>query len=241
MEVKNYQYKKLAHFLNKNFFQHMQLDEKNLGLNEVLACEGDFFAASWNNLHQDEYMGDGGTYRYRRYSVVKVNLKGDVEFLPPEPHFQRKTYNSLNGDLYRHYSPFEDKVLKGNLFRSLILFMANILNLIERPKTGWRIECHQFRILPTNDEPGLPTPEGKHQDGVEYVLITFLGKLNVVGGETSIYDNDTNHIYSFTMKDRWESVLLKDTKILHEVSPINKKNSMQEAFRDVLVLTFRGY
>ncbi|MFN6414744.1 MAG: 2OG-Fe dioxygenase family protein [Pseudomonadota bacterium] len=231
----------IAKRLKENFYHFAQLNNVNSDLFTTINEEGQQFRDSWNNLHLDNYMGDGGKYRYRRYSVVKIREDKQLEYLPPEPHFQKKTYNGLNGDIYREYSPFEERILRGALFRDIIISSASIFSQLKKPKNGWRVECHQFRIVPSENEAGFPTPEGKHRDGVDFVLVTLINRLNMDGGKTTIYDSNDKEIASRVMGNEWESVFINDIKTMHEVSPIYKRDFFEGSYRDTLVLTFQCF
>lgn len=197
------------------------------------------FSNSWNNLCIDNYMSDGGKYRYRRYNVIQYyTFRNYLEILPNEPHFQKETYNLLNGGIYRHYEPFEEKTLKNPILKFLIENCANIFNLATT-QYDWRVECHQFRIKPTLEFSGLPTPEGKHRDGVDYVFMMLVNRVNILGGVTGIYNNIGNFLTLYTLKQPFECILLDDTKIMHKVSPVYKKDMDNFAYRDMLVLTFQ--
>jgi len=131
--------------------------------------------------------------------------------------------------------------LKGDLFRDIIITSAAVFSQLKKPKNGWRVECHQFRIIPSENEAGFPTPEGKHRDGVDFVLVTLINRLNIDGGETTIYDSNDKEIASRVMSNEWESVFINDIKTMHKVSPIYKRDSSEEAYRDTLVLTFQCF
>src|SRR5204863_1409782 len=51
------------------------------------------FAASWNDLHLDTYMADGGRYRRRRFAVYVADA-ASIEREPHQPHYQTRDYNA---------------------------------------------------------------------------------------------------------------------------------------------------
>lgn len=166
---------------NKHYFIS-SLKEIGHKFTDLLPQHYQQFSDSWGHLDSDLYMSDKGKYRYRRYSVINWRNNDDLEYLPPEPHFQKKTYNYLHGDIYRHYSPFEDKTLKNPLLKALIDYSGKAFCQLKKEQQSWRVECHQFRIVPSKEEKGLPTPEGKHRDGVEYVFMMLINRHNIEGG-----------------------------------------------------------
>jgi hypothetical protein len=52
------------------------------------------------------------------------------------------------------------------------------------------VELHQFRIEAGDGEAGLPTPEGAHRDGVDWVIVMLIDRVNVASGVTDIFAND---------------------------------------------------
>lgn len=241
MGNENSDYVKMTESLKRDCYCFVRLDKIDSNVSDTISMGGPQFINSWNNLHIDKYMGDKGKYRYRRYNVINWTKDDRLEYLPPEPHFQRKTYNTLNGDVCRYYSPFEENVLKGVLLKEIIGFSSSIFSQLRGVKKGWRVECHQFRIIPSEDEAGLPTPEGKHRDGVDFGLVLLVNRLNVSGGETSIYDKKDQKLTSHIMEKNWEAVFFDDLMTMHEVTPIYKISPHRESYRDTLVLTFRSF
>ena len=53
---------------------------------------------------------------------------------------------------------------------------------------AWHVEIHQFRIEARSGQDGQPTPEGMHRDGVDWVLVLLVSRVNIASGETSIGD-----------------------------------------------------
>jgi hypothetical protein len=216
----------------------LELDENES--DNIILLEYDKFKSSWNNLEIDNYMSDGGKYRYRRYSVVNCYNGNELEYLPPEPHYQKIVYNNLNGDIFRHYAAFEEHILKSFTLKLMINLSCKIFNQIKPENLNWRVECHQFRIIPSADTLAFPTPEGRHRDGVDYVFMMLIERENITGGVTKIYNNANSCIATHTLKSPQECILLDDTKVMHEVSHVNHLSSSNTAYRDVLVLTFRS-
>lgn len=48
---------------------------------------------------------------------------------------------------------------------------------------------------------GRPTPEGMHRDGVDWVLVLLVSRVNISEGETSIGDRAMRPLGSFTLTD----------------------------------------
>ncbi|MBA3455018.1 MAG: 2OG-Fe dioxygenase family protein, partial [Deltaproteobacteria bacterium] len=59
------------------------------------------FVASWDDLHLDRYMADGGKYRRRRHALFLAPATGAIVRQPHGPHWQGLAYNPLNGGVER--------------------------------------------------------------------------------------------------------------------------------------------
>ena len=68
----------------------------------------DDFARSWDDLHLDTHMGDGGRYRRRRHAVFHAVRGAEPERQPHQPHWQSLDYNPLNGGIARWFQPVAD-------------------------------------------------------------------------------------------------------------------------------------
>jgi hypothetical protein len=109
----------------------------------------------------------------------------------------------------------------------------------DRPQV-WHVELHQFRIEARGGQPGQPTPEGMHRDGVDWVLVVLVDRKNVESGVTSIFGLDHSHLGDFTLTKPLDAVFLQDTRIFHAVTAIRALKPNQAAPRDVAVITFRA-
>ncbi|MCK5902539.1 MAG: 2OG-Fe dioxygenase family protein [Cocleimonas sp.] len=200
-----------------------------------LALDAVTFKDSWDDLPADNFLSDGGHYRYRRYAVFTWN-KGLLSLLPHEPHYQSTYRNAMNGGIYRDFEPFKSSTLKNNLFKKIINQCINLIRF--KQENQWRIQAHQFRIQANNDEVGRPTPEGIHKDGADFILIMLLQRKNIQGGINHIYTDNKQLQSSVTLENFGDAILLDDHKVWHGVSEIHALDNKQLGYRDVLVLTF---
>lgn len=200
------------------------------------------FARSWDDLHIDEYMADGGRFRRRRFGRFLAS-RGTITREPHGPHFQSRDYNSLNGGIDRWFEPVTDEIANHAVTRRL---MSLGLEVFSRAAGGdhaglsWRVEMHQFRIEPSSIEAGRPTPEGMHRDGVDWVFVGLVKRTGVAGGVTGIGDSSGRSLGSFTLSEPLDTVFLDDRRVRHGVTPIEVLDAGTPAHRDVLVLTFRA-
>lgn len=211
-------------------------------MREILAPFGspsdwERFADSWHHLEVDTYMGDGGRYRRRRYAVYVVDRDG-VRRLPHQPHYQTLDYNPLNGGIARWYEPIAAEVGEGPSMRAILGFCGSFFGSLAPGTASWRAEVHQFRIEARAGVEGLPTPEGLHRDGVDFVLVLLVHRRNIASGTTSIHATDGRRLGEFTLTDPFDAALLDDRRVAHGVTAVQPLVAGQPAYRDVLVATF---
>jgi len=198
----------------------------------------DAFAASWDRLELDDYMADHGRYRRRRHAVYAAAPGAPIIQLPAQPHYQSLEYNALNGGIARWFAPVEPAFATGPALGTVLDFCRNLFERIAGP-VAWHIELHQFRIEAGPGMDGLPTPEGMHRDGVDYVLVLMVHRRNIDRGTTLIGAPDGSFTDSFTLASAFDAALLDDHRVYHGVTPVQAKDPAQLAHRDVLVATFR--
>ena len=107
-----------------------------------------------------------------------------------------------------------------------------------RPR-AWHVEIHQFRIEASAAEAGQPTPEGMHRDGVDWVLVLLVRRVNVQSGDTTIGDLRRRPLGSFTLTDPLDAAVTDDNRVYHGVTPVTPLHPDRPGHRDVLVVTFR--
>lgn len=197
------------------------------------------FAASWNDMPLDGYMADGGRYRRRRHAVFAIEAGGRLLRQPHQAHYQSREYNSLNGGTPRWFEPISPAIGAGSSLTTILRFSAAVFTLAASDARGWRAEIHQFRIESRDGEHGLPTPEGVHRDGVDYVLVLLVARHNIAQGMTDIFAPDGAALGHFTLVEPFDAVLLDDQRVYHGVTAVAPLDSRQAAYRDVLVVTFQ--
>ena len=193
--------------------------------------------ASWDRLPPDEHLRDGGHYRSRRHSsYVQAFAPETLTRVPHRAHWQSTTYNALHGGIERWFEPIESQVTAAPVWGQLIASLGGLFARV-RPAQRWYIEAHQFRIDTANGI-GRPTPEGAHRDGVDFVAVILVGRRNLRGGETRVFDAHGSSGVRFTMEEPWSALLMDDERVIHETTPIQPEGGV--GARDTLVLTYRA-
>lgn len=193
---------------------------------------------SWNNLPVDNFLSDGGHYRFRRYSVFNWLNQSGLTLLPHEPHYQSTYRNNMNGGIYREFEPFEHETIQNPLLAEIIQFVTQQISFNNEEE--WRVQAHQFRIVADANESGQPTPEGIHRDGADFILIMLLERNNIRGGVNHIYDNKKRLVFGGILEKIGDAALIDDRKVWHGVSEVYPIDNDKPAYRDVLVLTFHN-
>ena len=196
-------------------------------------------AKSWDRLPPDTHLRDGGHYRHRRHACyVQTLASNTLQATPHRAHWQPTDYNALHGGFERWFEPVEPTVSQAALWTGLLLALGRLFAQV-KPAPQWSIEAHQFRI-DTAGGVGRPTPEGAHRDGVDFVVVMLVGRQGVKGGETRVFDAHGPHGLRFVMTEPLTALLLDDTRVIHETTPIQPSGEPSGGYRDTLVLTYRA-
>jgi len=197
------------------------------------------FAASWNDLALDTHLPDGHRYRRRRHGTFSARA-GERRFRREAhaPHYQGVEYNKLVGGIERWFEPIRPEVAAGATFTTIVEFGLALYGAL-MPDCGWHIEAHQFRIEARPDAAGQPTPEGVHRDGVDFVTVMLVDRVNIASGTTTMHALDGRELGSFTLTRPMDAALVDDTRVMHGVTAVQPENPSRPAWRDVLVVTYR--
>ncbi len=198
------------------------------------------FLDSWNHLEQDRYMADGGKYRKRRHATYAIQNPGEpARLMPYQPHYQTVDYNPLNGGVARYFAPILDDLHQSLTLAALLRLGDQVFSQVSG-NPHWHIELHQFRIEARDGRLAKPTPEGVHRDGVDFVIVVMIERVNIDSGATTIVNLDHELVGEFTLRETFDMVLVNDRRLYHGVTPITPIDPAAEAYRDVLVITFKA-
>lgn len=198
------------------------------------------FAASWNDLENDTYLAARGRHRRRRHATFTVHVDGTIHRQPHQPHYQSLAHNRLQGDIERWFAPVEADIADSPSLQRIIALCRDCFGPLLPAARQWRVEMHQFRIEARADEAGEPTPEGIHRDGVDYVLVLLIDRVNIERGTTSIHAPDGRELGHFMLTSAFDAALVDDNRVFHGVTAVVPKDPRHPAHRDVLVVTFKA-
>ena len=197
------------------------------------------FAASWNDLELDRYEAERGRRRRRRHAVFSAGADGPIRREPHQPHYQSSDYNPLHGGIERWFEPVRPEIAEGQSLTTLLAACRALFSGLAPATRRWHIELHQFRIEARPGQPGSPTPEGAHRDGVDYVLVLMVQRRNIRSGTTSILSLDRQPLGSFTLTQPFDAAWVEDARVYHGVTAVEPVDPAEPAYRDVAVITFR--
>ena len=200
-------------------------------------ADWDLFARSWDDLAVDTYMADGGRYRKRKHAVYAATADGRITRAPHQPHYQGLDYNPLNGGIARWFEPIDAAVGGGATLGAILGWSRRFFEGLTLAR-DWHVEVHQFRIEARAEERGRPTPEGVHRDGVDYVLVLLVDRVNIVSGTTTVHSVSGRPLGSFTLSTPFDATVLDDARVAHGVTPIAPLDASQPGHRDALVVTW---
>ncbi|MDO5624177.1 MAG: 2OG-Fe dioxygenase family protein [Pseudomonadota bacterium] len=195
-------------------------------------------AADWADLPPDEHLKDGGKYRRRRHASLVTAADGTPQPVPHRAHWQPLQYNALHGGMQRWFAPATATTAARSEWLALPHWLAGVASAL-RGVQPWFIESHMFRI-DTAGGIGRPTPEGAHRDGVDLVAVFLVARHQLRGGETRVFALDEPHGLRFTLTEPWSVLLMDDSRVMHETTPIQPKHQGQHGHRDTLVITLRA-
>jgi hypothetical protein len=191
---------------------------------------------AWDRLPADPHLRDGGRYRRRRHGSFIVD-QASVTEVAHRAHWQPLEYNALHGGMERWFEPIETVTTTQPVWPRLLTWLGQVASGLRGDQT-WYVEAHPFRI-DTAGGIGRPTPEGAHRDGVDLVAVLVLQRHRIKGGESRIFAADGPEGLRFTLAEPASLMLLDDSRMIHETTPIQPADPHQLGWRDTLVLTYR--
>ncbi len=194
----------------------------------------------YSDLPADEYLPDGGQYRFRRYGRFSfAPSSGALTRLPHEDYYQSADINRVTGGFIRKFAPLLGTTFENEFLRELIRFDFRQFPLDEAARAGdWEVQAHLIRVRANESEMGQPSPEGIHRDGAEFVSVHLAELINARGGEVSIYDDERNLLSAFRLKQVLDSYLFHDASLWHAAAPIRPIAPAHEAIRSILTFDF---
>jgi hypothetical protein len=185
-------------------------------------------------------MEGGAKFRQRRYGRFYWSPSANIlEVFPNEPYFQPKEENNYAGGIARSFAPLLPDTVSNPFLHALVVSTFGCLPVDgDKLRNTWEVRIHQIRILGSPVQPGLPAPEGIHQDGTDFLTLHLVRRQNVEGGESTIYNLDRKPIQHLMMREPLDSMILEDPRIMHGVTPVYSADGRSLGTRDLLGVDF---
>jgi len=193
----------------------------------------DQLVKSFETMPEDNYLKQDFCYRKRCYSTGSI--KNGIFFWDEisSSFLQTKNLNSYVGGVSRSFTPISQSI-KNDIENNIVTTAYGFL-----PPVDYSLGIHQIRIVANKFNQGMPTPEGIHQDGFDFVTVACINTANVSGGISFVLDahDHTKVAFEGTL---FPGMLLifSDKTFAHYTSNITPKLP-GEAYRDVIVTTFQ--
>lgn len=195
------------------------------------------FGTHWEALSTDRYASLRGTCRLRRYGQFSLVAEtGQIALLPQTPFAQPEDSNPLYLGVERTFEPLTDSFVADPVFHAVLRLLGRMATALDA-RAVWNAKVHPFRVVASAEAYGLPTPEGRHRDGVTLVSSLLVGRQNAVGGESSVFDPHGRRLLTTVLSEPGALLLGDDRRTLHSVSPVRPVQRSRPAYRDVLVVT----
>ena len=103
-----------------------------------------------------------------------------------------------------------------------------------------------IKIRATPEQCGFSHPDKPHRDGERYVAIHLLERFQVTGGDNAVFDDAGALLWRGLLADRFDTLLVDDVRVLHQVERVHVLPPADEGFRTVLIIdmtpmrAFRG-
>lgn len=199
-------------------------------------------SASWGRLGRDDFYGapDRSCERVRRYSDFRFHpRRGLLEPLPQVPYFQSERQNAYAGGIERPFGPVEAAVWTSPFLRTLVAhdFAAFPIEAVLWD-SAWTVHIHQIRIVAGPGATTPVTPEGVHSDGYPFAAVHLVDRVDVGGGESSVYDAEGRLLATGSFVEPLDSLFFLDRDMKHYVTPITGSHHTRPGRRSILAVSF---
>jgi hypothetical protein len=209
-------------------------------LHSSIGLISDAMINSYEDLPLDQFLRGGAKFRYRAFGRAVVS-GGTVDWAENLSFFQTEEINHYAGGTVRQAIPLGPEARD---FAERLVGDARTRELL-RDAERFEICCHQIRIVATDDEVGLPVPEGFHRDGYDLVSTTCIATYNMSGGISLVREatrggeeSDRGDMILEHVLTPGQTLYFHDDHVMHYCTPITPKVPGERAYRDIVVTTY---
>jgi hypothetical protein len=219
-------------------FCHIKLTDLNLSPGEISRLEE--IQQHFNSLSQDSYnLGANRFRQIRRYTLLPY-----ADVLTPRPvtasaYLQNLNFNPEAGGQLRHFDPIPDMMAGNSLLLSLIRRDFSLSEFGKQTLAGpIDVGVHFIRMLAEPGKPGISVPDCLHKDGEPFTWIHLVNRVNVIGGENIIADNNKAIIYETVLEAPLDTIGVDDAHVYHQAKRVFVKEGEAVGYRDVILVDF---
>jgi len=189
--------------------------------------------ARFDGIPLDSYVAAG----FRRKSICRMRVdRHAVSVSEHGPLFQPKAYNPVHGDMVRNYPEMDHHLV------ALVTPLVQIFAACAQLRYEHEILVQAQRITATGGTDratGYPVVEGWHQDNTAVLGIFLVNRVNVEGGVSLLSaDRQGTTVVLEQALAVGELLLIDDTSLWHNTTPITRARADAPAYRDVVLLTY---
>jgi hypothetical protein len=187
----------------------------------------------FDRVPADPYVAAG--FRYKSIMRVQVS-EGQIRRAAHGPLFQPKEYNPVHGDIVRDYEELDERL--STLLEPAIRIFAGCARLGGRHEI--LVQAQRITASSGDDgNTGFPVVEGWHQDNISVLGIFLVNRVNVAGGISMLARDCRGEDLAFAQTlSMGDLLLVDDTAVWHNTTPIARVDPSRPAFRDVVILTW---
>lgn len=201
-----------------------------------------------NNLPPEKLKEFQQIAPYRRRSIARFKVKksnnGSYDITREEIKifFQDADKNDYRSK-ERRFAETSSELISHPLFQRLLNSIISIFADVEPNFETANLDFHQICIITKAQNTGESSPEGIHQDGVDYnVSALVIERDNVIGGESIIYGPDKKTEYLKIILQPGEGIFQADKKsdLWHYATPISldPTSKLKEGKRSIFGFDF---
>ncbi len=200
------------------------------------------FQKSWNNLGPDFNIAEDSDYRRGRYSLFEWDLKlGELNFLSNKRYLM---YGNDGDHISREMFPVSYLLTQEMFFYSILEFLLKLgisSGIMDPKRMKWHVDFAQYRVeAEFGIKRGDPTPDGPHQDKVEFMVVVLINRYNITPEQGLLHNLDLEEIFQTTYDSPLDMLIVNDRRLNHHVTSFGVSQPWIDltGFRDTLVVGF---
>ncbi len=195
----------------------------------------------FDHLKPDQYLQDllneEKPTRHRLFRTLNVNPKTHNVTLTNNNILQQKVDDFRNKE--RKFSLLPDSVIEECQFQNLLKEVLKYTIFYDTDKVK-NIICntHFVRQIAYPGTTATNAPEGRHQDGADFIMSAFIVNLENANGGVSKVGEECGFNYLEKQLQPGEGLIHDDNQYHHDITRISSKDGINNAIRDLIGFDF---